>query len=312
MTLARGIDISSAQKVTSWAEVKRSLGSNGFVIVKATEGRTFTSPTFEKYFAAASSAKILRGTYHFARPTNSAAVEAQHYVSKLRSVGWRSGRDLPPMLDLEDRGGRSQSELDAWATSFLKSVDGSLGLVEPWLRCGVYINRWYRDTYTRGTFLQGRVTWFAAWPSDGKTWPTDAARDKIGTALWQWSDRKPIGGISTPCDADVARPEDLRLMAPAWFSSVPVTKPPVPVPALPALDAAHANPPNWRAVSRIMQALNRQVGSNLHGGFHDAAMLEAKRTWQRKLGHKVTGYLTADEVAELGKQSKVFTVKKKG
>lgn len=307
MTLAHGVDISSAQKVTSWSSLRSSLGANGFVIVKATEGRTFVSPTWSKYWAAAGAAKILRGSYHFARPVNSPATEAANYVAQLRAVGFKSGRDLPPMLDLEDRGGRTSAELTTWARTFLAGVDGALGLRDPWLRCGVYLNRWYRSTYTDGSFLVGRVTWFAQWGSNRTTWPTDAARDAVGTGLWQWSDRKTVGGISTPCDADVARPADLRSMAPAWFGApVPV---PVPVPpAPPVVELIYANP-HKRTVAALQRALNVAVGSDCHGGYHDAKTAAAVRAWQTKLGHRATGYMTPAEFAELGQKSKMFTVK---
>ena len=78
----RGIDISDHQADIDIAGVDAD-----FVIVKATEGRTYVSPSFEKQYAAAKAAGRLLGIYHFAA-LNEPEVEADFFLD---TIGDRVG-----------------------------------------------------------------------------------------------------------------------------------------------------------------------------------------------------------------------------
>src|SRR5436309_222544 len=72
-----GVDISHHQAErapVNWAKVRAS--GQRFVFVKATEGQTYTDPTFHASYAGIRAAGMYRGAYHFASPntTSSAAV----------------------------------------------------------------------------------------------------------------------------------------------------------------------------------------------------------------------------------------------
>lgn len=217
MALVRGIDISSYQRVTSWSEVASAVG---FVIVKATESTGFTSSTWSRYFAAARAAGLLVGSYHFARPEAAVMTQALHYVQALKAAGWKSGRDLPPILDIETTGRLGKLALTTWCLRFCSEVDSRLGLTDPWLRCGVYANADYRATKFDGErVLSGRWLHHAAWPSTyRRTWPPESARPS-GAAIWQFTDSG-IGlvpGITgSGLDLDVARSADLAALAPDY------------------------------------------------------------------------------------------------
>src|SRR3954447_528480 len=120
----RGPDISSwnhTGTAISWRAVKNAGAS--FVFIKATEGTGYTNPYFAGDWRASGDARLLRGAYHFARPTSrtgSAAAQARHF---LRVMGTRLQRQsLPPVLDLEVSGGLSPRRLIAWTHSWLTTV----------------------------------------------------------------------------------------------------------------------------------------------------------------------------------------------
>jgi GH25 family lysozyme M1 (1,4-beta-N-acetylmuramidase) len=218
VTLVRGADISRFQTVTDWQALNRALD---FVIIKATEGATGLSPTFGPYWRGAHSIKVglAVGSYHYGHPATSAVRQAGHYVTELRAVGWRSRRDLPPVLDIEETEGRGPATLTRWCLDFCREVDRLLGLTEPWLRCGVYTNRdYYTHRFDGPAVHAGRWLWLASWPNRDGPWPAESAMP-AGAAIWQWTDRAHPGGIdgNDNVDADVARLADLRRLAPDHF-----------------------------------------------------------------------------------------------
>lgn len=216
MALARGIDVSRYQTVTSWKSVAGA--GYRFALVKATEGTSYTSPTFRQYYRDARAAGLLTGSYHFGRPSSSsAATQATSYVRQLRAVGFRSGRDLPPNLDIEDAGGKSKAALTQWCRAFCHEVDRLLGLTQPWLRCGFYCNRDYYSHRLDGPRLhEGRWWWLAQWPS-GQKQPHEDDEMPAGAAIWQWTDGGDVSGVRQNCDLNVAGDAELRSLAPAFY-----------------------------------------------------------------------------------------------
>jgi hypothetical protein len=98
----------------------------------------------------------------------------------------------------------------------MEEVDSILNLREPWLRCGFYSNIDYYNNRLNGPALHsGRWWWVAAWPNRSGPWP-DSMRYP-NAAIWQWTDRASIPGISENTDGNIARPSDLRNLAPQYF-----------------------------------------------------------------------------------------------
>src|SRR4051812_33469829 len=97
----RGPDVSSWNHggAISWRAVKNS--GTSFVFIKATEGGGYTNPYFSRDWHDSGAVGLLRGAYHFARPSTrsgSAAAQAHHFA---RVMGARLQRQsLPPVLDL--------------------------------------------------------------------------------------------------------------------------------------------------------------------------------------------------------------------
>ena len=216
MALVRGIDVSRYQTITSWRKVRES--GIRYVIVKATERNNYVSPPFFDTYRGARSADLVAGSYHFARPAHSSATsQAAYYVSQLRKAGFRSGRDLPPVLDIEDAGGKGKSALTNWCLDFVHEVDRRLGLDDRWERCGVYCNRNFRDNLLDGRkLLSDRWLWLARWPS-GQKQPRDDDEMPAGSTIWQWTDKGDVPGISGDVDLNVMRSVHLRTMVPVYY-----------------------------------------------------------------------------------------------
>ena len=75
-----GVDIAGYQSTS-----KNLYASYAFVIVKATEGRTYVNPKWRAQIQAASGNGQLLGLYHYCRPeNNSPQAEAKHFVDTIR------------------------------------------------------------------------------------------------------------------------------------------------------------------------------------------------------------------------------------
>lgn len=86
---------------------------------KCTEGTSFVDSLYDLRRARASPTPIVFGGYHFARPSvGDARAEAAHFVKHLTIMPG----DLLPALDIEEDGGLTDAQLDAWAKNFCDEV----------------------------------------------------------------------------------------------------------------------------------------------------------------------------------------------
>lgn len=124
LAYADGVDVSHWQGTVNWRQV-RSDGVS-FAFMKATEGTYYTDPTLATNWAGAEKAGIYRAAYHFARPSvGSAAAQARYFVSKAGRFSDKG--DLPPVLDLEQTGGLSTSQLQSWVSTWLTTTEQLTG-----------------------------------------------------------------------------------------------------------------------------------------------------------------------------------------
>jgi lysozyme len=189
------IDISSNNSPPDFDRVKHD-GVIG-VIVKATEGITFTNPRFVHDFEAARKAGLVVGSYHFARqdshPSLSGArQEAEHYVSTMRSLPrkalWGKG-DFLPILDFEK--GTGDHRYSPWRDEFLltvKKLAGHYGM----LYTSPGFNVWAKPK--RGL---DRL-WVAHYTSAPKPMQVPGYS---GWDLWQFTDKRVVAGCHEPVDA---------------------------------------------------------------------------------------------------------------
>lgn len=122
-----GLDISHYQQTIDWDAVSRTKVAGEplrFVIIKATEGDKRLDPNFNDNFYQALQYGLVRGAYHYFRPDISAQKQAEYY---LRQVHLEPG-DLPPVLDIEEKGTLSTAALRAAALTWLQQAEAKYGV----------------------------------------------------------------------------------------------------------------------------------------------------------------------------------------
>jgi lysozyme len=127
-----GIDVSSWQGKPDWAAV--AAAGYAFGIVKATEGLDYINPDFLYDWNGMRGAGMVRGSYHWGDPTQSADQQARFFLDT-------TGPLLPGdmlMLDGEEGDG----DVGAWALAFLQALEARAGFIP---LC--YTGRWFSDPH---------------------------------------------------------------------------------------------------------------------------------------------------------------------
>lgn len=103
----QGIDVSHYQKQVDWNLVAEQKIS--FAFIKSTEGLEFKDSMFNKNWSLSKKANMVRGAYHFFRPTLDVNTQFENYKNHTNlMVG-----DMPPILDVEVYDGVSDDSLTA-------------------------------------------------------------------------------------------------------------------------------------------------------------------------------------------------------
>src|SRR4051812_12960295 len=219
----RGPDISSwnhTGTAISWRAVKNS--GTSFVFIKATEGTGYTNPYFARDWRASGDAGLLRGAYHFARPSTrpgSAAAQARHFTRVMGArLRWQS---LPPVLDLEPSGGLSPRRLIAWTRTWLTTVRGLTGRVPMIYSYPAFWGRQMAHT----TAFRSYPLWGACYCSR----PTLFAGAWTHWTFWQYSSTSRIRGIRGQTDMNIFNGTRTQLLRLANHRAV--SPPPAPAPS---------------------------------------------------------------------------------
>ena len=183
-----GIDVSGHQGSVDWAG-QYGAGKR-FAFVKATEGRTYESPSFASQYNGSYKAGFIRGAYHFALPdSSSGANQANHFVDE--GGGWSSdGKTLPGALDMEWNPygatcyGKSRSAMRSWINDFLSTYKSRTGRYPV-----IYTNAtwWTQCVGSDTSFGQKSPLWIARYSDTRGTLPAGWSTH----TFWQYTD-KPI------------------------------------------------------------------------------------------------------------------------
>ena len=178
----RGIDVSRYQEHIDWEQL-RNANINGqpirFVFIKATEGTDLIDPSFNENFYQARQNDILRGAYHFFSPRTDARQQARFF---LRQVHLEQG-DLPPVLDVENRGNLSKKELQAAVKKWLDVVEQHYG-VKPI----IYTGYAFKMENLNDTIFNQYPYWIAHYY-------VDELRYQGQWSFWQYTDAGHVSGI---------------------------------------------------------------------------------------------------------------------
>lgn len=180
-----GIDVSHYQRTIDWKIVAKQKKVH-FAFIKATEGVNYKDSIFQKNWAGAKKAGVIRGAYHFFRPNVSVEWQIKNFMQQ---VQLEKG-DLPPVLDIEDFDKVSMPVL--------------IERVRLWL---IFIEEHYKirpiiyasmDVYQR--YLQSAFPDYLVWIA---RYNREEPPQNIDWVFWQYSDQTTIGGISGKVDKNV-------------------------------------------------------------------------------------------------------------
>ncbi|PWN47480.1 hypothetical protein IE53DRAFT_247788 [Violaceomyces palustris] len=196
-----GFDISNYQPNVDFASAK-SKGAK-FVIIKATEGTTYKSPSFSKQYTGATNAGLIRGSYHFAHPdSSSGATQANYFLAN--GGGWSNdGITLPGMLDLESSSGSptcyglSKAGLVSWIKDFGSTYKSKTGRYPM-----IYTNAgWWNQCVASSAFAADYPLVVAHYGSStAGPLPTGFST----YSFWQWNDASVYAGDSDVWNGDAA------------------------------------------------------------------------------------------------------------
>lgn len=177
-----GIDVSKWQGQINW-DVTVSRGII-FAIIRTsyTSGGSHYEDSWWSYnVAEAKRVGIYCGVYHYIVPSGSSvAIQAKYFSDRINQADC----DLPPVMDVEDRGGLTPKALADWLKNFADIIETETGK-KPII-------------YTRATFWNDYVEarpywrdyklWIARYDSTlSAPWPPYSPRDWITWTFWQWS-----------------------------------------------------------------------------------------------------------------------------
>ena len=189
----RGIDISEAQKYIDLSKIDFD-----FVIIKATEGKTYTDPCFFKHLNNALKIGKPIGFYHYARPeNNSAHDEVDNF---LKAVGDKIGQGVP-FLDWES----SAKYNVKWALDWLNEFYSRTG-VKPL----IYMSQSVVNSYDWSKVAPKYGLWVAKYKDYGIDYNYDMSNAGSLPSIkwwetcymWQWTSVGRLDGYSSNLDCD--------------------------------------------------------------------------------------------------------------
>ena len=185
-----GIDISHHQGDINWEKLSKAQINKepiSFIFIKATEGKDHLDENFNDNFYEAREYGFLRGAYHYFKPNVKADLQAHYF---LKQVHLEEG-DLPPVLDIEEKGSLSTQQLQKAALVWLKMVEKKYG-VPPIL----YTNYKFKRDYLNTSDFDRYPYWIAHYYVHNLTY-------KGKWRFWQHTDCGKIDGIREKVDLNI-------------------------------------------------------------------------------------------------------------
>ena len=191
-----GIDVSGWDPGIDWDAVAGD--GISFVYIKATEGTYYTSDEFHSQFTGAAGVGILRGSYHFANPSYSGAVEQADFFCDNGGTWRNDGKTLPGVLDFEwnpydggDCYGMSAKELGAWVEDFASEYEARSGRLPV-----IYTSKTYWNECVDSDAGKNLPLWVSDWGSTPPELPTGWS----DWTFWQTADDGRVAGVDGDVD----------------------------------------------------------------------------------------------------------------
>lgn len=193
--MLKGIDVSNHQHGIDLSKVDCD-----FVIIKATEGKSYVDPSCDTFFQQALSLGKKLGVYHFANNSdNTPEQEADWFVNNTKGY---IGKAIP-VLDWEDN---VKSDV-AWALKWLQLVEQAYGC-----KPLIYMSESTVNSYNWSSVANANYgLWVAKYRDKSADYNYDmsmAGRNPAVNywkfyALWQWTDVGRLDGYNGNLDCDV-------------------------------------------------------------------------------------------------------------
>lgn len=179
-----------------------SLAGMVAVVVKATEGTTYTNPDFDRVRQDASSRGLPWAGYHFLHHNSSPAAQAQHFHAVAGNA--------PCMLDVETATDGTKAIVPD-ALNFASALAGMGGRVVL-----VYLPHWYWQSIgspdLRPLAAAGMGLVSSNYPTGGysDTGPGWAPYGGVTPVVWQYTDAHPLNGFKVDMNAFRGTVDDFR------------------------------------------------------------------------------------------------------
>lgn len=183
----RGLDLSAHNGDIDFRAVKEA--GIQFVILKATEGVSFTDRKFAENYRQARAAGLKTGAYHFFRFDCDGAVQANHFLNVIRDMEF----DFPVTLDVEESGNPDGHDSD----SIVKTLGQAIRHLE--------LNGYDVMLYTN---KRGYRKFISSFP-DHKLWICSFS-DPPGPDswyMWQYTHRGRVNGVNDLVDINILNPQ---------------------------------------------------------------------------------------------------------
>ena len=188
--LMKGIDVSVHNGSIDWQKVKNA--GIQFAILRAGYGRELSQKDarFEENYKNAKAAGIPVGAYwySYAMSEDEARLEADVFLSVIKGKQF----EMPVYFDLEEKKqfDLGKEKVSAIMRAFLERVESAGYFV------GLYGSASSLKTHTADDIKSRYTIWLAHW--------TDQTNYSGAYALWQYSDKGSVSGISSNVDLDIA------------------------------------------------------------------------------------------------------------
>lgn len=186
-----GVDVSHWQGTVDWGKVKAA--GVDFALFKATEHTMFFDDQFAANWRNSRANGVIRGAYHFYRPSFDPLQQAEWFVE---NAGIPGDGDLPPVLDLEVTDSLAPADVAKGALKFLQRVEVLTGRV-PMIYTS---NRVFNSVLGGPAGFARYPLWVANWSVPCPNVPDPTWTD---WRLWQYTDSGKVSGISGSVDRNV-------------------------------------------------------------------------------------------------------------
>lgn len=200
-----GIDVSSWNKIYDYDKVAQSID---FAYIKATEGKTNASKTYEEKRDELTKRGVKVGAYHYGWLKKWGIKEPEKQARFFaRTVGPLDADSLIPVLDMESGWYKKIADIHNWINRFLEVAEDELGCM-----IGIYTFRSFHKYKLKDTW--DRPLWLASTGKLDKDQHPRRSNPKRSipdwdTLLWQYSHRGRITGIKGRVDLNRMATEDL-------------------------------------------------------------------------------------------------------